>query len=414
MHRPIDRCLCCDAPTLRGVLDFGLQPPANAYAATAAAAAGVPRHPLALNLCATCWHAQLSFAVDRRELFAHYAYVSGTSRTLTRFFDWFAAALARALPPRARVLEIAANDGSLVRSMQAAGLNCTGIDPAANIVAGARAAGLPVRLGWWPAAAAELDDLYDAVVCMNVLAHVDDPLAFLQACASRLAPGGVVIVQPSQARMFDNGEFDTVYHEHVSFFNTRSIAHLAQRAGLRLAGSAIVQVHGDSPVYLLRHAHEAGAADALARSLREGEFGLDEDLQAYEQRVGLFGPEVYDRFRERAAAVMDRARAVVDEHRSGGFEIVFVGAAAKALTLINAAGIVPDRLLDESPLKIGTHAPGCACLVEPLQAAGAIARPALFVLSAWNFRHELTRKLRDIGVPEGSRFHAYLPEPAFL
>jgi hypothetical protein len=249
---------------------------------------------------------------------------------------------------------------------------------------------------------------------MNVLAHVDDPLAFLQACASRLAPGGVVIVQPSQARMFDNGEFDTVYHEHVSFFNTRSIARLAQRAGLRLAGSAIVQVHGDSPVYLLRHAHEAGAADTLARSLREGEFGLDEDLQAYEQRVGLFGPEVYDRFRERAAAVMGRARAVVDEHRSGGFEIVFVGAAAKALTLINAAGIVPDRLFDESPLKIGTHAPGCACLVEPLQAAGAIGRPALFVLSAWNFRHELTRKLRDIGVPEGSRFHAYLPEPAFL
>ena len=214
--------------------------------------------------------------------------------------------------------------------------------------------------------------------------------------------------------MFDNGEFDTVYHEHVSFFNTRSIARLAGRAGLRLAGSAIVQVHGDSPVYLLRHEREAGTADPLAHSLRAGEFGLDEDLEAYERQVGLYGFEVYERFRARAAAVMGRVRNVVDAHRDHGFEIVFVGAAAEALTLINAAGIVPDRLFDESPLKIGSYAPGCGCLVEPLQAARAIARPALFVLSAWNFRHELTRKLRDIGVPAGSRFHAYLPEPAFL
>jgi len=414
MHRLLDRCVCCDSTALRGVLDFGLQPPANAYASTAAAAIGVQRHPLALELCGACWHAQLSYAVDRQELFAHYAYVSGTSRTLTRFFAWFAAALGRVLPAGAKVLEIAANDGSLVRALRAADLDCIGIDPAANIVAGAQAEGLPVRLGWWPAAAAGLDGTYDAIVCMNVLAHVDDPLAFLKACASRLAPGGVVIVQPSQARMFDNGEFDTVYHEHVSFFNTRSIARLAERVGLRLAGSAVVQVHGDSPVYLLQHEGAAGRADALKRSLREGEFGLDEDLEAYERRVGLYGPEVYERFRARAEAVMDRARAVVGEHRGDGFEIVFVGAAAKALTLMNAAGIVPDRLLDESPLKIGSYAPGCGCLVEPLQAASSGARPALFVLSAWNFRHELTRKLRDIGVPEGSRFHAYLPEPAFL
>lgn len=414
MHHALDRCLCCDASGLRRVLDFGLQPPANAYAASAAAAAAVRRHPLALNLCTRCWHAQLSWSVDRRELFAHYAYVSGTSRTLTRFFDWFAAALARALPSGSRVLEIAANDGSLVRSLRSAGLDALGIDPAENIVARARAEGLPVRQGWWPAAAAGFEGRFDAIVCMNVLAHVDDPLAFLDACAGRLAPGGVVVVQPSQVRMFDNGEFDTVYHEHVSFFNLRSIGHLAARAGLRLAGSAIVQVHGDSPVYLLRHAQEPESADALAAALGAGEFALAEDLAGYEQRVGLYGPAVYERFHARAAEVMGRARAVVEEHRSLGFEIVFVGAAAKALTLVNAAGIVPDRLLDESPLKIGSHAPGCACLVEPLTAARGIERSALFVLSAWNFRHELARKLREVGVPAGSRFHAYLPEPAFL
>lgn len=411
----ITNCLCCGGAKLRMALDLGMQPPANSY--TESAAERVEEFPLGLNVCQDCWHSQLSYCVDRRQIFDQYAYVSGTSKTLTLFFTWFANALARSLPAQGRVLELAANDGSLIREMQHAGLECVGVDPAANITAQAQAAGLPVLCGYWPQAAAQIDGQFDAIVCMNVVAHVDDPLAFLIGCREKLRAGGTVLVQPSQARMFENGEFDTMYHEHISFFNTRSMARLAERAGLRLVDTFLVKVHGDSPVYMLRHADAPGDAQSAAAfraPFLAGEFAINESLPEYEQRIGLFDWHTYERFGDTARAVVDGVVKLVEEHRAAGKAIVFVGAAAKAMTLVNAARVQPDMFLDENPLKIGLHAPGSGCRIEALDACARLDRPALFVFSAWNFRHELAAKVRAIGVPEGSVLYSYFPTAQYL
>jgi len=104
----------------------------------------------------------------------------------------------------------------------------------------------------------------------------------------------------------------------------------------------------------------------------------------------------------------------VARRREQGFEVVFVGAAAKAMTVVNAGGIRPDRFLDESPLKIGLHAPGIRTLIEGLDACREFTRPAFFVLTAWNFRQELAAKLRAVGVPKGSVFYSYFPRPEVL
>lgn len=406
------RCLCCDATQLRQVLALGNQPPANSYTRTAEEQ--VEAFPLGLNLCTQCWHAQLSYCVDRRNIFDNYAYVSGTSATLNRFFSWFAQSLARVVPAGGRVLEIAANDGSLVREMQAAGLACTGVDPAANIVEAAQKAGLPITCGYWPEASAQLAGTFDAIVCMNVVAHVDAPFEFLRECARKLSCGGVVLVQPSQARMFENGEFDTIYHEHLSFFNTRSMSRLAARAGLKLVDAFMVKIHGDSPVYVLQHASEASAPPQVRAAFSAGDFAIGEGLADYEERVNLFHWDTYGRFATHAAQTLHDVAEAVRLHEARGFEVVFVGAAAKAMTLINAAGIRPTRFLDENPLKIGLHAPGCGTLIEPLEVCRLLSKPALFVLSAWNFRHELAEKLRAHGVPQGSVFYAYFPKAGVL
>ncbi len=411
----ITNCLCCGGPNLRMALDLGMQPPANSY--TASAAERVAPFPLGLNICTDCWNAQLSYCVDRQQIFDQYAYVSGTSKTLNQFFTWFADALARSLPAGGRVLELAANDGSLIREMQRAGLTCVGVDPAANITAQAQAAGLPVLCGYWPQAAAQIDGQFDAIVCMNVVAHVDDPLAFLIGCRDKLRAGGTVLVQPSQARMFENGEFDTMYHEHISFFNTRSMARLAERAGLRLVDTFLVKVHGDSPVYLLRHADDVADAQGVAAfraPFLAGQFAIDESLPEYEQRIGLFDWHTYERFGNTARAVIDGVVKLVAEHRAAGKAIVFVGAAAKAMTLVNAAHVQPDLFLDENPLKIGLHAPGSGCRIEALDACARLDRPALFVFSAWNFRHELAAKVRAYGVPPGSVLYSYFPTAQYL
>lgn len=410
-HYPLSSCLCCGSSRLQTVLDLQTQPPANLYLRQPRPE--MTNFPLCLNRCEDCWHAQLSWNVDRREIFDDYAYVSGTSRTLVHFFDWFAVALRETIGLGMKVLEIAANDGSLIRSMQSQGLKCVGLDPAKNIVDQARQQGLPLELGYWPEAADKIEGTFDAIIGMNVLAHVDTPLDFLMACKKKLAANGIVLIQPSQARMIENGEFDTIYHEHLSFFNSRSISKLADRAGLKLVGTALVRVHGDSPIYFLQHKeNQAPSPDFI--SFRQGEFGIAEDLLEYENRVRLYDAATYEKFSIAAHAVIDGVKNVVAQHKAAGYQVAFVGAAAKAITLLNAGRIKPDHLLDESPLKIGFYAPGCNVAVEPLTAVTSWNQPTLFIMSAWNFRIEMSGKLAKIGVPNGSKFYAYFPEPQWI
>jgi hypothetical protein len=232
------------------------------------------------------------------------------------------------------------------------------------------------------------------------------------ACKRKLAPGGIVLIQPSQARMIPNGEFDTVYHEHISFFNSSSISKLSLRVGLKLVGTALVRVHGDSPVYFLMHDDETVAPSFSA--FADGEFGIAEDLLDFEKKSGLFEQVTYKRFAKTAIQVIHQLSEVVNEHRENGFKIAFVGAAAKAITVLNAASIQPDFLLDESPLKIGFFAPGCNVIVDSLTSVSEWDATTLFVISAWNFRTELTKKLINIGVPPGSKFYSYFPKPEWL
>ena len=407
-NHALRECLCCGSDQLRLVLDLGKQPPANSYSALPLES--IEEFPLGLNVCRKCWHAQLTYCVDRHELFTNYSYVSGTSYTLDRFFSYFAKALSGAIQPGARVLELAANDGSLIRHLQKAEFECVGVDPAVNIVEKARDEGLPIHCGYWPEFASRLNGKFDAIICMNVVAHVDDPLAFLVGCKDKLAADGILLVQPSQARMFENCEFDTIYHEHLSFFNSNSISNLARRAGLKLVESLLVKIHGDSPIYVLQH-EDAAQRPSIRPAFNSGDFFIDDDVLEYENQIKLYDSETYTKFTIQARQILADLVTVVNEHQNNGFDVVFVGAAAKAMTVINAAGITPKVFLDESPLKIGLHAPGCGSLIDALEVVSTFDKPTLFIISAWNFRYELAAKLKKLGVPEGSIFFSYFPKP---
>ncbi|MCA3356757.1 MAG: methyltransferase domain-containing protein [Roseomonas sp.] len=406
--RFLTECLCCGSSDLRCVIDLGVQPPANSY--TSSPQEELARHPLGLNLCASCWHAQLTFCVDRHTIFDHYAYVSGTSGTLDRFFCWISARLAECYPDGARVLELAANDGSLLKHLMARHFDVAGVDPARNIVDLANARGLPISCGYWPDVQDKINGKFDIIICMNVVAHVDDPGGFVAACLGRLKPGGVLIIQPSQARMFENGEFDTIYHEHISFFSMRSMAKLAEGAGLKLYGAALVAVHGDSPVYFLGLPNSPPPVAGLIAAFGTGEFGIPENLPEYEENIGLYQSKTYERFERKAKEVLHDLVKTVEDFRARGHKIAFIGAAAKAFTVINACGVRPDHLLDEAPMKIGKYAPGIGTLIEPLDTVRSFTEPTLFVITAWNFRRELKAKLLACGVPAGSAFYSYFPK----
>lgn len=407
----IDKCLCCGSSQLQLILDLGVQPPANHYRKKFEDQLDV--YPLGLNICNNCWHSQLNYCVDRGSLFQDYTYVSGTSSTLYRFFTWFADCLASALPAQAKVLELAANDGSLIREMEKKGLNCIGVDPAHNIVSKAQEENLPVIEGFWPEVKHQLADHFDAIICMNVVAHVDDPLNFLIGCKEKLSAHGMIIVQTSQARMFSNSEFDTIYHEHISFFNTKSMSRLAERAGLKLVDAFMVKVHGDSPVYVLQHENEETYAD-IKSYFANGEFAIDEELYSFEEKAKLYNSSTYKKFRDNAEDTKSDLVKTIDDYRQRGYDIVFVGAAAKAMTVINAADILVEHFFDENPMKIGLYPPVGEIRIEALENASQLSNKALFIISAWNFRYELVSKLRNIGVPSDSIFYSYFPFPEII
>ena len=387
--RQSNYCVVCGGKT-QLCLDLDKQPLANVL--LGAAFESYRAYPLGIAFCNECSHGQLTHFVDPNELFQDYLYASGTSGTLKAFFEWFSASLARSLRPGARVLEIACNDGSLLGCLNNVGLCATGVDPARNLTNMARAAGHAVLTGFFPETRPE--GQFDVIVAMNVAAHTPTPLTLMKGIKETLAPRGVVVIQTSQALMLENGEFDTVYHEHYSYFTSASMQRLAAQCGLRLEARKLVTVHGGSLIFFLRHVDEIGASfNFEGGSPFEIKWPTPEPQVFSLQFGGSRIDAAYRSFADRARIAMGDARDRIAAHRAKGGDVALVGVAAKALTFIRAARIDPDIYLDEATLKLGLVVPGTPHAIQPLEKATKLSDDTLFLIGAWNFADELIRKL---------------------
>lgn len=398
-------CVVCGGET-RVCLDLRSQPLANALLASHDAP--YETFPLGLASCEACSHGQLTHFVAPEKLFKNYLYASGTGGALNPFFQWFASALSTAMPSGSRVLEIACNDGSLLDRLRDAGFDTCGVDPAANLTEVALAKGHNVLTGFFPQT--RPDGQFDAIVAMNVCAHTPEPRALMQGVKDLLAPEGVAIIQTSQAFMLLNGEFDTIYHEHYSFFTPASMKRLAETCGLTLETRQIFSVHGNSLVSILRHSgaqrtpftFDGGPPFAVAWPNPEPEI-LSRDLSSAASAAA------YSEFAARAADVMAHARARVTRHQRDGGQLALVGVAAKALTFIAAAGIKPDLFLDDAALKVGRFVPGSTRAIAPMAAAQSLPKDTLFMIGAWNFAEGLAAKIRALRPETQSQFLVCLP-----
>lgn len=393
-------CVVCSTDTVV-CLDLGEQPLANALLGTPTQA--YETFPLGLASCPECTHGQLIHFVPPEKLFADYLYASGTGGALHAYFEWFAASLAASLRPGARVLEIACNDGSLLDCLREAGLDACGVDPAANLTKTARSKGHHVLTGFFPDTRPE--GPFDAIVAMNVLAHTPDPAALMRGIRSLLGPGGMAIVQTSQAFMLVNGEFDTIYHEHYSFFTPHSMRRLAADSGLMLKSRHIVSVHGGSLMCVFNRTDAEPDAASFGGG---GAFELpwpdpEPGILSIEPPQGA-AETSYRQFSERAHAVMKQSGELIARARSCGGDVALIGVAAKAMTFITAAGVAPDYFLDESELKLGRFVPGTSKVVDPLTKAAELAENTLFIVGAWNFAEQLVRKVRALRPTRNSRF----------
>ena len=392
----IDSCLVCGGSNLEEVLDLGKQPLANNWLKTKETQ---PAYPLRLMVCGGCFHFQQAVAVDPNALYKNYLYVSGTSKTLDEYFVWFAqhAEAVHGGGRPLRVLDIAGNDGSLLSKFKARGHSVTCVDPARNLAPLAQKKGIVTHTAFWDSSFARaLEETYDVVIAMNVLAHVANPLDFLQGCAHVLAKDGVVFVQTSQADMLTHGEFDTIYHEHHSFFHTRPLRLLAHKAGFRVRQARHVPVHGNS--YLWTLSKDAEEEESVGRMIEE------ETVKGFYDFAKIRG------FEKRARRCVAAVREHVEAARLEKFFVVGFGAAAKGVVFLNFAQCHLDVIVDDSPLKQGRFLPGANIPVVSSQKIYADPKNIFWFITAWNFREEIFWRIKEHRKNKNDRFLVAFPK----
>lgn len=373
---PIVKCLACSSDTLETVLDLGNQPLANNFL-------DVERdqelYPLALNYCHGCTHLQLTHNVRRDVLFDNYLYVSGTSSTLRDDFQEFASLMNDRFGAK-KILDIACNDGSQLDQFKKLGWQTIGIDPARNLLELSIQNHIVICDYLRPEHANFIKT--DVAVAQNVLAHSDNPKLLIE---SALNISEVLFAQTSQALMIQNGEFDTIYHEHLSFFSQQSIQALTRRAGKVLNDISFRKIHGTS---FLMEISNSGI-----------EFAIPKGPSAEEAR----------NFGKRSRNTIEVLDDILEKERASGATIIGYGASAKGMTVINALNSSFDFFIDDSPLKQGRFTPGKNVPIKDSKFLSEISAPVTFVMTAWNFEDEIRARISQFYKGK-AKFVKYFPQ----
>jgi SAM-dependent methyltransferase len=417
------RCRFCGAPLSRTFVDLGLSPLANSYVEPDALDAPETFHPLKAYVCEGCFLVQLPPAARPDEIFSDYAYFSSVSTSWVEHARRYAEAAAErfGLGADSLVLEIASNDGYLLRHFRRRGVPVLGIEPAGNVARAAEAAGIPTRNEFFGAALAR--ELAaegvrpDLVVGNNVLAHVPELNDFVAGIATVLAEDGLATFEfPHLLRLIDELQFDTIYHEHFSYFSLLTVSKVFAAHGLELFDVEEIPTHGGSLRIYSRHARPraSGAARAVrSRRVAEDAEARDrvETLLRREREARLLDPTTYDAFGEKVRGVKHDLLRFLLGTRERGERVVGYGAPAKGNTLLNYCGIGPDLLevtADLSPHKQGRYLPGTRIPIVTPDRLREL-RPDYVLILPWNLKDEITEQMADVR-DWGGRFVVAIPE----
>ena len=371
-------------------LSLGPTPLANSFLRSPNEFADEQSYCLDVYVCENCSLVQLMNVINPEILFRHYIYVTGTSETIAAHNVQYARTLVEllSLGPNDLVIEIASNDGSLLKCFQREGVNTLGVEPATNIAEAARASGISTVNEFFNLATArrlkESCAPARAVIGNNVLAHVDEPRDFLLGCKELLAPGGRVVIEvPYLRHLFERLEYDTIYHEHLCYFSVTALVRLCDSVGLVIDRVDHVPVHGGSiRIY-------AGAVEELRERSQPMRDLMDEEKQA-----GLTDFAHFQKFGMAVQESRNALRNLLENLKKENKQIAGYGAPAKGNTLLNYCGIDTDLVpytVDKNPMKVGLYTPGMHIPVLPVSTL-VERRPDYVLLLSWNFADEIMKQ----------------------
>lgn len=395
-HEPLasGSCRACGSRAFATWFTLGDQPLANAFLHERDEYE--PRYPLTVQRCTDCGLSQLTHVVDPDLLYRHYTYVSGASKSWHTHCQGLVAVVQEHLPKAKFVVDIASNDGTLLSHFERGGFQVLGIDPAENIHHS-----VPTLPAYWnePTASMVVDDYRhaDVIVAQNVLGHVDDAYGFLKGVRAALAPAGVAFIEvPDILSLLAGNAFDTIYHEHLSYWSLGPLQYIADRAGLIVTHVDHLTIHGGSlRVWLRRH----GVPDETVQH-----------RLSVEHNAELLTSIPYTQFSQRVDITLKRLRDILETLDSQGNVIWGFGAPAKGNVLLNElhhrGAPLPEVLIDDAPTKQGLFAPGTRIPVIP--PADLRAVDVLMVLP-WNMEQDIRERATALNFR--GRFLTPLPQP---
>jgi len=380
----VQRCRSCGSSDLAPVLDLGVQPLANAYREPADVSPEA-RYPLALLRCRECSLVQLTGTIPPKLMFDTYHYFSSYSSTMVDSMRVLAKRLTaeRGLTADDLVVEIASNDGYLLKHYLELGVPALGVEPAQNVAIVAQENGVPTlteyftrKLGSELAGSGRAASVIHA---NNVMAHVPEINDFVAGISMALRRDGVAIIEtPYLVRFVEDREFDTTYHEHVFYYSLTAVSSLMQRHGLTVADVEQIPMHGGSLRLFIQHSGHPSSKRVKT-------------LLKSEQERGVTTDEYYSDFAERVEELKTEVTDLILGLRAEGATIAAYGAAAKGTVLLNHFGLDHDTIdfvVDRSVHKQGLLMPGVGI---PILAAEELERrrPDYTLLLAWNFADEI-------------------------
>lgn len=401
-------CRHCGATLRHTFLDLGFAPPSNAYLTFEDLTRPETYFPLKIRVCDQCWLVQTDDYAQADELFSpDYAYFSSTSSGWLAHAQRYAQALTQrlGLDSDSFVIEVASNDGYLLKNFVATGIPCLGIEPTAGTAAAAEAIGVPVLREFFGEALgrklAGEGRQADLIAGNNVYAHVPDINDFTRGLAAALKPKGTITLEfPHLLRLIQNNQFDTVYHEHFSYLSIHAVQRIFEATGLRIYDIEELSTHGGSVRVYGCHAESAIAQQANVGRVLEMEI-----------RGGLLELATYQTFQAKADRVKDDLLAFLLDQKRQGRTVAAYGAAAKGNTLLNYAGVKPDLLpfvCDAAKAKQSKYLPGSHI---PILAPQALAerRPDYVLILPWNIAAEVREQNRHLA-DQGTTFVTAVPQ----
>jgi len=402
------KCRHCGKPLQHQFLDLGFAPPSNAYLNPKDMHAPELYFPLKLHVCDQCWLVQTEDYSHSEELFtADYAYFSSTSSSWMKHAKYYCDMITQRLQLNSDsfVIEVASNDGYLLKNFIETNIPCLGIEPTDSTAGAAEGLAIPVRREFFGQSLAEQlvseGKRADLILGNNVYAHVPEINDFTKGLKTVLKPGGTITLEfPHLLNLIQLNQFDTVYHEHYSYLSLYTVQQIFAAAGLLVYDLELLSTHGGSlRIYGCHDDTDKTVGEAVGAVL------------AAESEAGLCELETYRGFQQCADKVKNDLLVFLLEQHAAGKSVAAYGAAAKGNTLLNYAGVKPDLLsfvCDAAAAKQGKFMPGSHI---PILAPEMIAnqKPDFVVILPWNIAEEVMKKNKYIR-EWGGRFVTAVPE----